>query len=77
VHPRGHTRLPRYVRNKQGVVERVYDAFVLPDTNAHGQGEKPEYVYCVRFDAREVWGDSAEPREVVHVDLWESYLEPL
>jgi hypothetical protein len=24
-----------------------------------------------------VSGDSAEPREVVSVDLWESYLEPL
>ena len=77
VHPRGHTRLPRYVRGERGVVERVYDAFVLPDTNAHGQGENPEYVYCVRFDAKELWGDSAEPREVVYVDLWESYLEPL
>lgn len=77
VHPPGHTRLPRYVRGKQGVVERVYDAFVLPDAHAHGEGENPEYVYCIRFDARELWGDSAEPREVVHVDLWESYLESL
>lgn len=76
IHPRGHTRLPQYVRDKQGVIERVYDAFVFPDTNAHGEGENPQYVYCVRFDGKEVWGDSAEPREVVYVDLWESYLEP-
>ncbi len=76
VHPRGHTRFPRYARGKQGVVDRVYDAFVLPDTNAHGQGENPEYVYCVRFGAEELWGGSAEPREDVYVDLWESYLEP-
>ncbi len=75
-HPHGHTRLPRYVRDKQGVVERVYDAFVLPDSNAHGGGENPEYVYSIRFDAEEVWGGSAEPRETVYVDLWESYLEP-
>jgi len=59
------------------VVERVYDAFVLPDANAHGDGENPQYVYSVRFEAEEVWGDSAEPREVVYVDLWESYLESL
>lgn len=77
MHPHGHTRLPRYVRDKQGVIERVYDAFVFPDTNAHGEGENPQYVYCVRFDGKEVWGDSSEPREVVYVDLWESYLEPL
>lgn len=76
-HPHGHTRLPRYVRDKQGVVERVYDAFVLPDTNAHGEGENPEYVYSVRFDAEELWGGSAEAREAVYVDLWESYLEPM
>ncbi len=76
VHPHGHTRLPQYVRGKEGVIERVYDAFVLPDTNAHGEGENPEHVYCVRFEAEEVWGSSAEPREVVHVDLWESYLDP-
>ena len=77
IHPRGHTRLPQYVRDKQGVIERAYGAFVLPDTNAHGEGENPEYVYSVHFDGEEVWGDSAEPREVVYVDLWESYLEPL
>ncbi|CAN5720629.1 nitrile hydratase subunit beta [soil metagenome] len=76
-HPRGHTRLPHYVRDKEGVIEREYGAFVLPDTHAHGGGEQPEYVYCVRFDATEVWGHSAEPREVIHVDLWESYLEPV
>ncbi|MCA1729587.1 MAG: nitrile hydratase subunit beta, partial [Actinobacteria bacterium] len=77
VHPRGHTRLPQYVRDRQGIVERAYGAFVLPDANAHGEGENPQYVYCVRFDGEEVWGDSAESREVVYVDLWESYLEPL
>ncbi len=77
VHPHGHTRLPQYVRDKEGVIERVYGAFVLPDAHAHGEGEQPQYVYCVRFDAAEVWGGSAEPREVIHVDLWESYLEPV
>ena len=73
--PHRHTRVPQYVRDKQAIVERAYGAFVLPD--AHGEGENPEYVYCVRFDGEEVWGDSAEPREVVYVDLWESYLEPV
>jgi hypothetical protein len=24
-----------------------------------------------------LWGDSAEPRERVYIDLWESYLHPL
>jgi nitrile hydratase subunit beta len=49
---------------------------VFPDTNAHGQGEQPEPVYGVRFDARELWGDTAEPNQRVFIDLWESYLVP-
>ena len=76
IHPVGHTRLPRYVRGKRGVVHRVHRAFVFPDANAHGAGEQPQYLYTVRFDASELWGPDAEPRAAVHVDLFEAYLEP-
>jgi hypothetical protein len=76
VHPAGHTRLPRYVRGKRGVVARVHPAWVFPDTNAHGRGENPQYVYAVRFPARELWGDEADPRAAVHVDVFESQLGP-
>jgi nitrile hydratase len=57
-------------------VERVHGVFVLPDTHAHGQGECPEPLYSVRFAARDLWGDSAEPHEHVNLDLWERYLLP-
>ena len=76
MHPRGHTRLPRYARGKGGVVHRCHGIHVFPDTNAHGQGEQPQPLYSVRFDARELWGESAEPNQAVHIDLWESYLLP-
>jgi nitrile hydratase beta subunit len=76
IHPTGHTRLARYIRGKRGVVEHVYDAYVFPDTNAHGHGESPQYVYGVRFEGRELWGDTAEANQVVSFDLWESYLQP-
>lgn len=33
--PTGHTRLPRYARDKLGRVEAVRDGFVFPDSNAH------------------------------------------
>jgi nitrile hydratase len=72
-HPRGHTRCPRYVRGARGVVERCHGCHVLPDAHAHGQGERPEPLYSVRFAAADLWGDGAEGR--VYVDLWESYLE--
>lgn len=76
IHPTGHTRLPRYARGKRGVVHRQHGTHVFPDTNAHGQGEQPQALYSVRFDARELWGPSAEPNQYVYIDLWEPYLEP-
>jgi nitrile hydratase len=72
----GHTRLPRYVRGKRGVIHMVHGPEIFADTNAHGLGEHPHTVYNVRFDARHLWGESAEPNQVVSIDLWESYLEP-
>lgn len=74
--PSGHTRLARYARGKHGVVHAVHGTFVFPDTNAHGQGEQPQPLYSVRFEAGELWDGSAEPRAAVLLDLWESYLEP-
>lgn len=74
--PAGHTRLPGYARGKRGTIARVYPVFILPDTNAHLQGENPQRVYAVRFEATELFGSAAEPNACVHVDLFESYLEP-
>lgn len=74
-HPEGHTRCPQYVRRAEGVVEETRGTFVLPDKNAHGEGESPEPVYSVRFESEELWGDeSAGENESVYIDLWESYL---
>ncbi len=77
VHPRGHTRLPRYLRGHEGTIDRVHGAHVFPDTNAAGAGEQPQFVYSVKFDGRAVWGPDAEPGLEVMADCWESYLEPL
>jgi hypothetical protein len=76
LHPAGHTRLPGYARGRRGTVTLHQGGWVLPDTNAHGRGENPEHVYAVRFSGAELWGASAEPGTCVHVDLFESYLEP-
>ncbi len=75
MNPKGHTRLPRYARGKTGVVEAVRGAFVFPDTSAHGQGEAPQWLYTVRFAARELWGADAEPNASVTIDAFEPYLE--
>ena len=75
-HPVGHTRLPRYARGRLGTVEHYHGTHVFPDTNAHGQGEQPEPLYSVRFDATELWGSAARAGGTVNLDLWESYLLP-
>lgn len=75
-HPIGHTRLPRYARGKEGVVDAVREGFVFPDSNAHTGGENPQWVYTVLFDGREIWGEGADPTLTVGIDAWESYLEP-
>ncbi len=74
LNPSGHTRLPRYVRGRQGTIHLVHGTFVYPDTNAHGRGEQPQPLYCVRFDARELWGPDAARRDHLYIDLWEDYL---
>jgi nitrile hydratase len=74
-HPRGHTRLPRYVRGRVGLVESHRGAHVFPDLNAVGT-LVGRHLYTVRFDAAELWGKDAAERSAVYVDMWESYLEP-
>jgi len=71
----GHTRLPRYARGREGVIDRHHGVFVFPDTNAHFRGEDPQHLYSVRFRAQELWGESASPRDSVYLDMWDSYLE--
>lgn len=73
-HPRGHTRIPRYVRGHEGVIDAVHGCHVFPDTNAAGQGEDPQWLYGVLFDAVEIWGPDADPGLTLRVDLWEPYL---
>lgn len=75
INPTGHTRLPRYVRGHVGEVAALHGAHVFPDSNARGEGENPQALYTVRFTARELWGEAANPRDTVSLDLWESYLE--
>jgi nitrile hydratase beta subunit len=76
INPTGHTRLPRYARDKQGTIHQDHGVYVFPDTSAHSRGENPQHVYSVRFAARELWGEQASPRDAVYLDLWDDYLEP-
>jgi nitrile hydratase beta subunit len=72
----GHTRLPRYAFGKIGRVEAVRGGFVFPDSAAAGRGEAPQWLYTIRFDGRELWGDAGDENLAVSIDAWESYLDP-
>jgi nitrile hydratase subunit beta len=76
MHPVTHTRLPRYVRGHIGTITRVHGCHVFPDSNAHGHGEDPQWLYTVSFQGRELWGAAADPTVTVSVDAFEPYLEP-
>ena len=73
----GHTRLPRYVRGRAGIIDRIYGTHAFPDTAAHDQGESPQPLYNVCFTAKELWGPVQPRQDNLHIDLWEDYLEPL
>ena len=74
MNPQGHTRLPRYARGREGVIERDHGVFVFADSNARGEGTKPQHLYGVRFGARELWGEDHAERDSVMIDLFEDYL---
>jgi len=42
IHPRTHTRLPRYARGHVGVVERVHGCHAFPDAVAIDKGDDPQ-----------------------------------
>ena len=71
----GHVRMPAYVRGKTGVVVGISPAYPFPDAHAHGVKSEDEPTYDVRFNAEELWPNSADPA-AVHVGVFESYLEP-
>lgn len=75
INPTGHTRLPRYVRGRRGVIDRDHGVFIFADTHAMSGDRKPQHCYSVRFTARELWGPAACAHDSVYVDLWDDHLD--
>jgi nitrile hydratase subunit beta len=73
-HPSGHTREPRYLRGRIGVIHEHHGAHVFPDLSAKGI-KAGQHLYSVRFEASELWGENANRNGAVYIDLWEDYLE--
>jgi nitrile hydratase len=58
-----------------GTIEHDRGIIAFPDTNVYRLGEKPQHVYSVRFEARQLWGDQPAPQHAVYIEMWEDYLE--
>jgi nitrile hydratase len=71
----GHVRMPGYVRGKTGIVIAESPAYPFPDAHAHGVPAEDEPTYDVRFRSQDLWPDSSDPA-LIHVGLFQSYLEP-
>lgn len=69
----GHTRCPRYVRGAPGRITHHRGAHLLHDALVMRGERVPEPLYTVAFRAADLWEDAGD--HIVHVDLWESYLE--
>jgi nitrile hydratase beta subunit len=76
INPTTHTRLPRYARGKEGVVEAIRGCHVYPDTAAIDAGDDPQWLYTVVFTGQELWGDAADPAIKVSIEAFEPYLLP-
>ena len=70
-------RIADTITRFSGTVDRVHGVFVFQDTAVYSKGEKPQYVYSVRFAARDLWGQQAAPKDAVYLDLCNDYLEPI
>ena len=73
----GHTRLPSYAAGQTGRIVAFHGCHIFPDAHEHGLGEDPRPIYAVAFAAQDLWGDAAETKDEVILDLWEPYLEPV
>jgi nitrile hydratase len=73
-----HSRLPGFLRNKKGVVEKVYPgAFEYFVSTGPDGLDGPQPVYCVAFEAADLWGtEKSEPNTVIYADLFDAYLKP-
>jgi nitrile hydratase subunit beta len=73
LHSAGHTRIPGYLRGHTGEIVSHQGAHVFPDSNAHGKGENPQHLYCVRFKSADVFATNSP--DTIHADMWEPYIE--
>ncbi|MBT8154081.1 nitrile hydratase subunit beta [Epibacterium ulvae] len=73
---KGHTRLPRYAREKIGVITQHHGIFSFNDSAANEQDERPQHLYTATFTARELWGPEASAIDKLNLNVWEEHIDP-
>jgi nitrile hydratase len=76
-YPVGITRMPGYVRGRQGVISRDHGVHPFQDALPPGEERRLQHLYSVRFAGSELWGLRGHANDNVYVDLWADHLDPV
>ena len=65
----GHTRLPEFGRSREGTIIDCHGLWTFPDASAHQLDPSQQFLYTVRLTP------FAIDEGIIHLDLFEAYLE--
>ena len=78
ISPPGHIRTPRYIRGKNGVIERCLGVFKNPEQLAYSLQAKEYELYRVRFKMTELWKDYLEnPNDTLDAEVFAHWIEEI
>lgn len=73
-HPKGHTRMPRYLRGRRGIIHKHHGVHRFQD-DVGGKDVGQQHLYTVKFTGPDLWGSRAHPNDVIYAELWDYHLE--
>lgn len=74
----GHIRIPWYVREREGIVERYCGAYPNPEELAYARsGLPPVDLYRVRLHQGDIWAQYDGPAEdTLEIEVYDHWLAP-
>ncbi|MEO0822452.1 MAG: SH3-like domain-containing protein [Pseudomonadota bacterium] len=72
--PAGHTRLPQYVRGRNGTIIALHGAHLLPNDTVRDR-PTAEPLHTVSFALADLFAELAGSRGCVHLEIWERFLD--
>ena len=78
ISPPGHLRTPKYIRGKNGVIERCLGVFKNPEQLAYSLRAEEYDLYRVRFKMTELWADySDNPNDTLDAEVFAHWIEEI